>query len=72
MHSTVLDPSMNPHMPAASPNVQLVPAFFTAAAPTTGATQVAPVGEDTQPSGNPESVQFDDASCTTALSVFDA
>jgi len=72
MHSTVLDPSMNPHVPDAFPSVQSVPAFFSAAAPTTGATHVDPVGEDTQPSGNPERVQFDDASRTTALSVLDA
>lgn len=56
MHSTLLDPSMNAHVPDASPSVQLVPAFFSVVTPTTGATHVDPVGEDTQPSGNPTSV----------------
>ena len=57
MHSTLLEPSVNPHVPDASPSMQLVPAFSSAAAPTTGATHVDPVGEDTQPLGNPTRVQ---------------
>jgi len=56
MHSMLPESLVYPHVPNESPRVQLVPAFFSAAAPTTGATQVDPVGEDTQPSGNPARV----------------
>jgi hypothetical protein len=56
MHSMLPESLVYPHVPDESPSVQLVPAFFNTVAPTTGATHVDPVGEDTQPSGNPTRV----------------